>query len=836
MGNTTSNGATRYAEIAELGRGGMGRVALVRDHQIGRNIAMKQLLRIDSSADEVARFVREAQATGQLEHPNIVPIYDIGVAPDNGIFFTMKYVRGESLGHVLARLREGDAEAVETFTQTRLLQLFLQICNGVAFANAKGIVHRDLKPDNVMLGSFGEVLVADWGLAKRLDGTPQQRVMVQMGAQTFDTGELRTLAGYVYGTPAYMPPEQARGEIDRIDQRSDVYALGAMLYELLTLTPPQMTGDVRETLRRVASGEPVERPERRVAGRELPWRLPRELSAICMKALSPAMEDRYPTAKVLADDLQRFLEGRAVLACPEGPARRAARYVARHRTKVAAAAAVLLVAVAVALGSYEYYGYAATARYVAEGDALLTDARRARDEAVAALPAGGAYVDEAVSGRRLEVNREFRARVLQAVDRFESARSFDPDSARARAALGEAHMELWRTAESEDNRELMELHGREVERWLPGRYTTELAGEGRLRIAANVDGASAWIYRYRPVGKNARLRPAPYDPATGETGEAPEDDAAPVASDANALGALPFDRAMKPGEYLVVLKSEGYDDLLLPVVVPRNGEVSLSPSLVLAGEVPAGFVYVPAFRPKLYGPFPRSKSATFTAVDVGPFFIQKREVTFGDYEQFLLDLIATGKGDQAAARVPRDFGFTYMRVEGDALVFDERALTPGWRKWPVRGVSWNDAQAYAIWRSTRDGRAYRLPTEEEWEAAARGGDGRRFSWGNVFWPEAAKLTQAYGPAGAPDPAASYADVSPFGVEDMAGSLAEWCRDPISGGGLGRASMAGGVQTEYAIRGNAWALTPVGLETTFRSSGPADYFHATIGFRLVSEAR
>jgi serine/threonine-protein kinase len=220
--------------------------------------------------------------------------------------------------------------------------------------------------------------------------------------------------------------------------------------------------------------------------------------------------------------------------------------------------------------------------------------------------------------------------------------------------------------------------------------------------------------------------------------------------------------------------------------------------------------------------------------------VQRREVTFGDYELFLKDLVATGRADEAAARVPRDFGFKYMDVVGGQVVSNGAALTPGWRKWPVRGVSWNDAQAYAIWRSTRDGQAYRLPTEEEWEAAARGADGRRFSWGNLFWPEAAKLTQAYGTiapgaSGVTPGAGQYADVSPFGVEDMAGGVAEWCQNPISSGSLGRAPMAGGgAQVEDAIRGNAWALTPVGLECTFRSSGPADYFHATIGFRLVAD--
>ena len=213
--------AHRYEVVSELGRGGMGRVVLVKDRQIGRKIAMKQMLAPGASTSTVARFVREAQATGQLEHPNIVPIYDIGVAPDNSVFFTMKFIQGVSLRHVLSNLRHGDAVTRETYTLTRLLQIFIQVCNGVAFANAKGVIHRDLKPDNIMLGDFGEALVVDWGIAKLLretghDAPPAERLVV--------SNNFQTVSGYVAGTPAYMPPEQARGEVDSIDARSDVYA------------------------------------------------------------------------------------------------------------------------------------------------------------------------------------------------------------------------------------------------------------------------------------------------------------------------------------------------------------------------------------------------------------------------------------------------------------------------------------------------------------------------------------------------------------------------------------------------------------------------------------
>jgi serine/threonine-protein kinase len=469
---------------------------------------------------------------------------------------------------------------------------------------------------------------------------------------------------------------------------------------------------------------------------------------------------------------------------------------------------------------------------MAEGSALFEEAKARYGATTAAV--GDRVVDEGELRRSAEQRRLYRTRLQQAAGRFESALDYDADNAAARRALADVTIEMWRTAEADANPELMELNAREGERYAPGVYTTELRGMARLRLTASVADADAYIYRYVPVGEQRRLVPAPYDLATGETG-APSEQFSALAE--NRLGPLPVDRELAPGAYVVVIRKAGYRETIVPASLARGGQLELSPSLLHEEEIPAGFVYVPAFRPQLYGPFPRSKSAAYVSVPIGPFFIQEREVTFGDYEQFLNDLIARGETAEAARRIPRDFGFVYMQIEGGKVAWNRAVAVEAWRKWPLRGVSWNDAEAYAAWRGARDGRRYRLPTEDEWEAAARGGDGRRYSWGDTFWPQAAKLTQVYNatPGGAtPATDAPFADVSPFGARDMAGSVAEWCADTVAAG-LGRAASAGGANgSEYAIRGNAWALTPVGLECTFRSSGPADYFHSTVGFRLAAD--
>jgi serine/threonine-protein kinase len=287
---TAGDAGSRYTEQAVLGVGGMGKIVLAQDARIGREVAVKQLRHErELSPEERSRFLREAQVQGQLEHPSIVPVYDIDRRPDGTLFFTMRRVVGRTLEDILEDLRRGVPEAAARYTHRVLLQAFATVCLAVDYAHSRGVIHRDLKPGNLMLGDFGEVYVLDWGVARllepRADGEPQERL---------------TIPGIGLGTPLYMAPEQV-GEAN-IDAAADVFALGAVLFEILTLQRLRPTGQV---LIPVDARTSVRAPERRVA---------LELELLCVRATQFDPAERLPSARALQEAIARYLEGDRELA------------------------------------------------------------------------------------------------------------------------------------------------------------------------------------------------------------------------------------------------------------------------------------------------------------------------------------------------------------------------------------------------------------------------------------------------------------------------------------------------------------------------------------------
>ncbi len=330
-----------FGEI--LGRGGMGQVHAAVDRRLRREVAIKRLLPDGSAAGRVRRFVEEAQVTGQLEHPNIVPVHELGLESASARpFLVMKRVRGRSLDRILEGVAAGRASglgppgAAETpdLVRARLLGVFVKVCDAVAYAHSRGVLHRDLKPANVMVGEFGEVLVMDWGLA-RVTGRGEEPVETDRSSDP--QAPDRTTDGNVPGTPFYMSPEQASGVVE-LGPASDVYALGGLLYEMLALVRPVEGTNLFEVLGRIRSGRIDPPPARSRA----PWSIPRELEAAVSKAMALVPGERYPSATALATDVESFLAGGTLAAADYSPWQLLAKWAARHRTPLLGAAATFL--------------------------------------------------------------------------------------------------------------------------------------------------------------------------------------------------------------------------------------------------------------------------------------------------------------------------------------------------------------------------------------------------------------------------------------------------------------------------------------------------------------
>jgi serine/threonine-protein kinase len=341
----------RFRVLRPHARGGLGEVFVALDEELHREVALKEIQ--GQHADDPqsrTRFLLEAEITGGLEHPGIVPVYGLGTYAEGRPFYAMRFIRGDSLKEAVERYHADEARRRDPGQRALelrgLLGRFIDVCDAIEYAHSRGVLHRDLKPGNIMLGRYGETLVVDWGLAKPLEKVEGVTESLEGPLRPTSLSEATpTLAGPAIGTPQYMSPEQAAGRVDLLGPASDVYSLGATLYNLLTGKPPFTDSDLGTVLRRVQDGD-FPRP------RQVNAEVHPALEAVCLKAMARRPGDRYPSARALAQDVERWMADEPVSAWREPWPVKARRWVSRHRPLVAGAAAAVLVAlVGLAVGT-----------------------------------------------------------------------------------------------------------------------------------------------------------------------------------------------------------------------------------------------------------------------------------------------------------------------------------------------------------------------------------------------------------------------------------------------------------------------------------------------------
>lgn len=732
----------RYMLGGELGRGANGVVLAATDSRLGRTVAMKLHGKgLEADSVEFQRFTHEAQVTGQLAHPGVVPVHDLGVLPDGRCYYTMKRIEGDTLREVFSARRRGEEEALDAWPAARFAVVLLRVAQALAFAHDRGVVHRDVKPANIMVGDYGEVLLLDWGVARVLGSATVANEPVS--TWRWEAGSDLTMQGTVAGTPAYMPPEQANGDIAAIGPASDVYAVGVVLYEFLAHSRPFRGKTIREVLKAVIE-DVVEPPSAR---RPRDW-IPPELEALCLKCMERDPAKRYPDGRALAAALEQFLDG--------SRRREEARNLGRR-----------------GLANSEAYVRAAEATAAAE------DRMRAQREGLA--PWAEATQRERVwaSEEGFRELRQLRDDTYdEAVALLQAAVERDARLPEARAGLASLYLRRMEEAEARGEHGAARFFRRQVVRYDSGALKRVLQGPSELAVQVEPPDATVRVARLK---EEARV----LTPGAGKRIEA--DPSAPL-----TLG---------PGVYLITASAPGRAPVQTSVAVDRPARVAPTLRLPVGEAVADGFVVVAGGRFDTGGDPLAVDGAARRTVEVDDFAIGEHPVTQAEYRAWL---VAEG----AAAG---HSGWSGPDPDPDAQT-----------DLPALGVSYDAAVAYADWRSRTEGRRFTLPTHEQWERAARGGDRRVFPWGDSWEPPYCNGPDAEEGDARPLPVGSVTeDRGPTGMMDVAGGVHEW----VLGDVPHRPKQAW-------LRGGSWNGHPRQARVCSRLARPRTSRGGTLGVRLV----
>jgi serine/threonine-protein kinase len=787
----------------------------VRDKVLHRVLAMK-VLRADfvHSQHMRARFLTEARITAQLQHPGIVAVHDQGELADGRIWFTMKEVRGRTLRAVIEEVHsaahaDGFVEAPSGWTFRRLLDAFARISQAVAFAHSKGVMHRDLKPDNLMVGQFGEVLVMDWGLARRYD-TPASEANGEANGEDdslpgFSSVDLPpepappslrsedlTRYGDVLGTPAYMPPEQALGQRELHGPHSDVYALGAILYHLLSGRAPYI-GSGHGALRQLISGPPP--PLAHVLLLRPP--VPEELVRICERAMRREIRERYPGAEPLSHEIVAFLEG------------------ARRREQ---ALGVLDQARSLEPELASLRSQAALRRE--EARALLAEVQPF--DPIGKKRGGWALEDEAAA-----LGRQAAVKETEWLQTVHGALILHAELPEAHALLADHYRERLSAAELAHRDEDAARFEAQLRAHDRGRHAAFLRGEGALSLVTDPPGAEVRVERYEQ--RDRRL--VPMDMGVRWT---------------TPLHRVPLVR----GSYRLRIRAPGRSEVMYPVLVERGahwdgcapGEREPFPIVLpKEGELGPEDCYVPAGWCWTGGDPQAPDALPARRIWVDAFVMQRFPTTNQEYVAFLNDLVTSGREEEALAACPRSqLG---MDDTGERLLFGREdgcfVLGDDDPQRPVLLVDWYGARALAMWMAPKTTKPWRLPNELEREKAARGVDARLCPWGDYLDATFACTLDSHTAEPVRASVESYSiDESPYGIRGLAGNSRDWCDNvwrregpAVEGDRLAVDAMLHDTGFR-SLRGGAWCSPLVASRSAGRFGGPPTVRRMTTGVRVV----
>ena len=749
---------------AKLGEGGQGLVFLATDTELSRLVALKILRPELAEVPElVQRFLAEAKRTSALAHSGIPSIFEFGTSREGLIYFAMELIHGPTLWDILDGLRrEGEA-----FDQKWPLDRLIRILSGAAralhYAHTRGLVHRDIKPANVSLGRGEDTLVLDWGLAKRF------REDQQSVADAPEENVEITQMGRVMGTPLYLSPEQAFAGACEVDPRTDVFALGALLYEVLCLDSPYAATTAGELLRLARSGD-IEPPSSRRAEREIPA----ELESIAMRALSKNPDDRQQTAEQFAEELEEFLmalQARASLQDETSGLLRSAVGLAGRFQRL-------------------------------RGDLSLAEAEAAQvreaipEWAPIAQKTSLWSAEARVDVLRLDV-AETLSSAVETVTRCLLQSPRDTRAQRLSETLYAAHLEWaeslgdWSLAASACRR-LKHLH-----------ETTPVHVRNDLGRVVGSD-----------VPREAVIEISRWEECDRRLVERTVKQCSPVDLE---------DLSLPAGSYVFTLTIPDCAAARMPIIVRRGEVTSIGVRRLPQDQVPDGFAWVPA------GPFLCGRRPQFESIEVPDFAIQRSPVVIDAYIDWLDHLHAEAP-EEAERRVPRVPGGGPLLVVVDGRHV-ARSTTEGGASparppagHPVVGICRSDAEAYAAWLGERIGTTLRLPTEIEWEKAARGADARQYPWGSHLDVTFCAMASSTGEPATLRPVAMHpVDASPYGVLDCAGGVSDWCGDAVGIGG-----------TLGVHRGGSWLSHRNACHVLMRKLLPPESRAPDVGFRLVAE--